>query len=185
MATNFPGSLDSFTNPTSGSTLDSPSHAGQHANINDAMEAVQAKLGTGNHTIGDTETDWTPTFSNGLTIGDGTSLGRYERINDLVIAHGTVVLGSNSSVTTFVRVDVPITAGSSYEMASGLVGYVVDTSLNSYTVIAGRPYGADEVYMYGLKRNTSNDAIFLSSTIAPTTLAVGDRIHWTVTYRAA
>lgn len=45
MATNFPGSLDSFTNPTSGSTLDSPSHASQHANINDAVEALEAKVG--------------------------------------------------------------------------------------------------------------------------------------------
>ena len=44
MATNFPGSLDSFTNPTSGSTLDSPSHAAQHANVNDAVEAIEAAL---------------------------------------------------------------------------------------------------------------------------------------------
>ena len=45
MATNFPTSIDSFTNPTSGDTLDSPSHAAQHANVNDAVEALQAKVG--------------------------------------------------------------------------------------------------------------------------------------------
>jgi hypothetical protein len=45
MATNFPGSLDSFTNPSSSSTLDSPSHAAQHSNVNDAVEALQAKVG--------------------------------------------------------------------------------------------------------------------------------------------
>lgn len=44
MATNFPSSADSFTNPTSGDTLDNPPHDQQHANINDAMEAVQAAL---------------------------------------------------------------------------------------------------------------------------------------------
>lgn len=44
MATNFPSSADSFTNPTSGDTLDNPPHDQQHANINDAMEAVQASL---------------------------------------------------------------------------------------------------------------------------------------------
>jgi hypothetical protein len=45
MATNFPSNLDAFTNPTSGDTLDSPDHAGQHADVNDAVEALQAKVG--------------------------------------------------------------------------------------------------------------------------------------------
>lgn len=63
MATNYPTSLDSFTNPSAGSALNSPSHAGQHADINDAMEAVQAKLGVGAGTIG-TWTSYTPTLTN-------------------------------------------------------------------------------------------------------------------------
>lgn len=45
MATNFPTSLDALTNPTSGSALNSPDHAGQHADANDAIEALQAKVG--------------------------------------------------------------------------------------------------------------------------------------------
>ena len=45
MATNFPSSLDSFTNPTAVDTLDSPPHDTQHANANDAIEALQAKVG--------------------------------------------------------------------------------------------------------------------------------------------
>ena len=45
MATNWPTSRDTFTNPTSGDTLDSPSHAAQHANINDAVEAMQLYAG--------------------------------------------------------------------------------------------------------------------------------------------
>ncbi len=44
MATNFPGSQDSFTNPTSSDTLDSPDHAAQHANVNDAVEAIELAL---------------------------------------------------------------------------------------------------------------------------------------------
>lgn len=44
MATNFPTSADSFTNPTAVDTLDSPPHDQQHADINDAMEAVQTAL---------------------------------------------------------------------------------------------------------------------------------------------
>jgi hypothetical protein len=47
MATSFPSSLDSFTNPSASDALDSVSvpHADQHANINDAVEALQAKVG--------------------------------------------------------------------------------------------------------------------------------------------
>lgn len=45
MATNFPSSLDAFTNPTSGDTLDNPPHDQQHADVNDAVEALQAKVG--------------------------------------------------------------------------------------------------------------------------------------------
>lgn len=45
MATNFPSSLDTLTNPTSGDSLNSPSHSAQHANVNDAVEALQAKVG--------------------------------------------------------------------------------------------------------------------------------------------
>ena len=45
MTTSFPTSLDSFTNPISSNTLASPDHAVQHANINDAVAALEAKVG--------------------------------------------------------------------------------------------------------------------------------------------
>jgi hypothetical protein len=47
MATNFPTSLDSLTNPTGTDQLSSVTvrHSTQHANENDAIEALQAKVG--------------------------------------------------------------------------------------------------------------------------------------------
>jgi len=45
MATNFPSSLDSLTNPQSSDGLNNPSHSAQHADANDAIEALQAKVG--------------------------------------------------------------------------------------------------------------------------------------------
>ena len=54
--TTYPGSLDSFTNPLSTDTLATAGgstaipHANQHANLNDAVLAIQTKLNTsGNH----------------------------------------------------------------------------------------------------------------------------------------
>jgi hypothetical protein len=49
MASSYPGALDSFTNPTSTDAMDASAalyHDVQHANANDAIEAVQAELGT-------------------------------------------------------------------------------------------------------------------------------------------
>ena len=41
MASTFPGAIDSFTDPLSGSALNSPSHSAQHADLNDAVEKVE------------------------------------------------------------------------------------------------------------------------------------------------
>ncbi len=50
MTTAFPGALDAFDNPSSNSQLSSATvpHAAQHANANDAIEALQAKVGIDN-----------------------------------------------------------------------------------------------------------------------------------------
>jgi len=47
MATNFPTSVDALTNPVSNDSLNSPSHSAQHANANDAIEAIEGYLLTG------------------------------------------------------------------------------------------------------------------------------------------
>ena len=47
MSTQYPNHLDNFINPSATDTLNSSTvpHAEQHANLNDAMEAVQTVLG--------------------------------------------------------------------------------------------------------------------------------------------
>lgn len=42
---NYPTSLDTLTNPTGASTLDNPSHSDQHSDLNDIVEALEAKVG--------------------------------------------------------------------------------------------------------------------------------------------
>lgn len=44
--TNYPAALDTLTNPGSQDTMLGVPHSEQHANANDAIEALQAKLGT-------------------------------------------------------------------------------------------------------------------------------------------
>lgn len=47
MSTDYPGAIDTLTNPTTSNTLNNPSHSAQHANANDAIEAIETKVGTG------------------------------------------------------------------------------------------------------------------------------------------
>jgi hypothetical protein len=85
MASNFPTSLDNFSNPTTGDKLDSPSHAGQHGDANDAIEGLEIKLGIGAssagsatagfplvHSSGGT-TAWAQVGYQGITSGTATS----------------------------------------------------------------------------------------------------------------
>jgi hypothetical protein len=51
VATNFPTSLDALTNPTGANTLASPDHAGQHSDANDAIEALQTKVGVNSSAV--------------------------------------------------------------------------------------------------------------------------------------
>ena len=47
MSTNYPNSIDNFTNPTETDTLDSATvpHHLQHAQINDAVESIETEIG--------------------------------------------------------------------------------------------------------------------------------------------
>lgn len=88
MATNFPTSIDSLTNPTSTDDTSTVDHAAQHANANDAIEALEAKVGADSSAVttshdyklsGVTSTDkaasltGTETLTN-KTLEDGTAL---------------------------------------------------------------------------------------------------------------
>jgi len=42
---NFPTSLDTLTNPQATDKINNPSHSTQHTNINDAVEALEQKIG--------------------------------------------------------------------------------------------------------------------------------------------
>lgn len=51
MTTSFPESLDNLTNPLPGDDVSVVSHASQHSNANDAIEALEAKVGSNGSTV--------------------------------------------------------------------------------------------------------------------------------------
>lgn len=78
MSVNFPASLDSGTtlpNPTTGSFLNSPSHAGLHDNENAAIIATQTKLGIGSSTP----------VANTFLFGTGTGASTWQTLTSAAI----------------------------------------------------------------------------------------------------
>jgi hypothetical protein len=112
MATNFPASLDALTNPTSSDTLASPDHAGQHANANDAIEALQTKVGI-TSSADATSLDYlvarkanlaSPTFTGTPTLPSGT------------IATTQTAGNNSTAVATTAYVDSTLFVGYDYEV---------------------------------------------------------------------
>lgn len=94
---NFPTSLDSFANPTAGSYEDDVGleHHTQHSNANDAIEALEAKLGIGASTP----------IASRVMRGTGTGTSSWGQvatgdITDGAISQSGLAAGSTASPTT-------------------------------------------------------------------------------------
>lgn len=105
MAINYPTSLDTFTNPAGTNTLDSPDHAGQHGDANDAIEALESKVGVGSGTpvvdqalvgSGNGTSVWTGTWNN-ATFGTPAITGG--TINAVVVGTPAITGGTASAMT--------------------------------------------------------------------------------------
>jgi hypothetical protein len=184
MAINFPTSLDTFTNPTATNALTSPSHSQQHSDINDAVEALEAKVAIGNTVLG-TYQAYTPTVS-GVTLGNATTSTRYCRVNNLVNYYGSISFGSTTTITAAnweislpvnclgtVPFFVPTGEAGYYDASSGIIHWGDVIAFGSSTSLRLRAPVAGQTY-------TTN----LSSTV-PFTWATSDRILFNVTYEAA
>lgn len=105
MATSFPSGLDALTNPTSSDGLNSPDHAGQHADANDAIEALEAKVGINSSAV-TSSLDYKITNINASNLASGTVptariSGSYTGITGVGTLTGLTIggAGANRSIT--------------------------------------------------------------------------------------
>jgi hypothetical protein len=142
--------------------------------IRDAFTGIQSGWDT-----------WTPTFSSGLTVGNGSLTGSYLRVGKKVTCRGTFTFGSTSTVTA-PRLQFPIAVSTSYAVNHALAGsaFVLDTSATGrFThfpvcndTVTG---GVGTVYFISAAANA-----LISGTV-PMTWATGDLLSWSFTYEAA
>lgn len=186
MASTYPTSLDAFTNPTATSLLTSPSHAQQHSDINDAMEAVQTKLAIGNTVIG-TYTAYTPTWTN-LTVGNGTQVSAYCRVNNFVHYQGVLTFGSTTSITgSGAGLSLPITSGSNFASTTLTFGVVTYRDASGGFIVSGTATALTSTLLNLRAENASatySQPQFVSS-LVPFTFAISDQILWNLYYQAA
>ena len=190
MAINYPTSLDTFTNPTGASLLTSPSHALQHSDINDAVEALQTKVAIGNTVLG-TYIAVTPTFPAGLTLGNGTATAQYCRVNNFVHYWGRVVWGTTTSLNTSgLQVSLPIACDTTFAATTATIaGFVgirdVSASVSYIGVIRpieGFPGAASLSVQNIVGTYLANTGII---TTVPMTWASTDIFVWSMFYKAA
>ncbi|HEV2329355.1 MAG TPA: hypothetical protein VGY56_11270 [Verrucomicrobiae bacterium] len=139
--TNFPTALDAFNNPAAGTPQNQPGyqHDVQHSNLNDAVAALQAKVGVNNSTVA-ASLDY--------------RIGRLENTNVVVSVNGqigAVTLNSDGITegatnlyftTTRARAALSVSAPLSYNLATGVVaitqagqssgGYLSQTDWNIF-----------------------------------------------------
>jgi hypothetical protein len=119
MATNFPTDIDNLINPGSTDALSAPSHSDQHSNANDAIEAIQTKIGVDGSTdpnsldykISDIETQL-----QGLEGNNAVNILGLDGNNDLEvfgIENPTVIDSFSANTWRTVKYALQVTKGSS------------------------------------------------------------------------
>ncbi len=158
MTTSFPTALDTFSNPSASdatNNLTTP-HAAQHANANDAIEAIEAKIGTGASTP----------LVNRLLRGTGTGTSAWAQVAAGDYAAGSIALADLASSLYTDTSYTPSLAGDStagshtYSQRAGnyirIGGFVVAWFNVALSAKDGTTAGAMYISLPLTSRNTSN-----------------------------
>ena len=186
MASTYPTSIDAFTNPLTTDLLTSPSHAQQHSDINDAVEALETKVAIGNTVLG-TYTAYTPTLGQ-ITIGNGTIETSYCRVNNFVHYLGKITFGSTTSITgANGNFTLPLTADVPATNVSYAMGKCFFYDVSSGSFYPGTIAMANSTTVYGGITTASGSYTQWGgwSSTAPFTWATGDYMTLNITYKAA
>ena len=188
MAITYPTSLDTFTNPTSTSLLTSPDHAQQHSDINDAVEALEAKVAIGNTVLG-TYTDYSAslTFTN-VTVGNGTRVAYFCRVNNFVHFFGNFTLGSTSAITGNIIINLPVSMDAATAATGLSVGLTYSSDASSGILHPGDMFTAGATGSVNASLWNSAGTFVSRTAISsgnPFTWTTSDKFLWNLYYKAA
>jgi hypothetical protein len=184
MAINFPEDLDSLTNPQSTDSVQSVSHAAQHADVNDAIEALEAKVGVDGSTVV-TSLDYRIASLEGASVDT-------EAIQDIVA--GVLEAGSHTNITvTYDDVLNKINLASTYgdeqamdAIATALtagtgISKTYDDVANTITIAVDTTSIATQSYVTTAISNLVDSAPGLLDTLNEIAAAIGDDANFATT----
>ncbi len=148
MATNFPTSLDSLTNPATTDQLNSPSHAAQHANANDAIEQLQAKVGVNSSAVTTSHDYKIAQLEAAITSGiSGTKLiyqdVRNQSGSSLTIGTPVRVTGSDGASGKLLVAAASNASEAGSSKTFGLVSSTISNNSNGQVITNGLVEGLD------------------------------------------
>lgn len=136
MAINYPTSLDSLTNPLSTDLLTSPAHSTQHSNVNDAVEALEAKVGADASAV-TTSHD----YKLGEVTGTDKAVGKTatQTLTNKTLTAPQINMGSDATGDTYYR-----TAGGAFaRLPIGTSGQILQSNASSIPEWIANPAAAD------------------------------------------
>lgn len=142
MAINYPTSLDNFTNPTADDSLNSTTvpHADQHSDLNDAVEALQAKVGVNSSAVTSSLDYKVSTLETDVTTLEGqvdnlveVQTAEQTASYTLVLADGGTVVEMNVASAN----DLTVPPNSSVAFPVGTQITVLQTGAGQTTLVAG------------------------------------------------
>lgn len=136
MAINYPTSLDSLTNPLSTDLLTSPAHSTQHSNVNDAVEALEAKVGADASAV-TTSHD----YKLGEVTGTDKAVGKTatQTLTNKTLTAPQINMGSDATGDTYYR-----TAGGAFaRLPIGTSGQILQSNASSIPEWIANPSAAD------------------------------------------
>lgn len=168
MASSFPGSIDSFTNPLAASALNSPSHAGQHQDLNDAVNKVETYMGLVK-VIPTAATNGTIGATGSVTIGNAVSSVTITAFSSLYENYRIVMTNFSMSTGASIRAQLRTggtTSTANYAWAGVYLAYTA-------TTVNGEAASADSSWNVGYSQGSANSLIF---DVAMPFLAVNTRM---------
>lgn len=168
MASNFPTSIDAFTNPITTDTLASPSHAGQHADVNDSVEKIEQKIGIG-------LSDASSATAGRPLVHTSSGSTAWQTLSISSITTGATGSTSNLLVDTI---------GTRYKLTGDVVNNnavantLADITGLTHAVVSGTSYYFKAVILYTSAATTTGARFTVNG---PTMTAIGYRSEYTLT----
>ena len=188
MATNFPASLDVLINPQPNDSVELVPHAAQHANANDAIEALESKVGANNSTDPNSLDYKVKTLE--------TNILDIEEVEDLV--GGLLTTGTHNNITvayddvarkinltaTYDDEEVMDAIATSLTAGNGITKTYDDVA-NTITLAVDTSVMADKTYVNNAISNLINSAPAVLDTLKEIADALGNDANFAATITSA